>query len=170
MQINDLIKYECGLLKRVGNAISITNKLIALSEKKLTTHSKLQMVEVITQKMNPKTGNLEPLIDKNGDKYYVVSFLEMDEDPDCIAMGEIVKRTIFSYDGFTPIKGKKVRGRIETFEVNGKYPVVNNEGLITMENKITVVALGRENPVAVANNKLKVFGLNIINTNSSLKK
>jgi PLD-like domain len=137
----------------------------------LSTHSILQIVEVITQKINPTTGNLETLIDKNGNPYYVVSFWAIDKDPDCIAVGnEIVKSTIFSYDGFVPVKGKKVYGTIETFQVNGEYPFVNKEGFATMVNKITVVALGKNpNPIAVANNKLKVFGLNIINKNSSPK-
>ena len=35
MQNNNLIKYEGGLIKRVGNAISITDKLIALNEPQL---------------------------------------------------------------------------------------------------------------------------------------
>lgn len=40
MQNNDLIKYEGGLIKRVGNAISVTNKLLALAEPQLIPYRK----------------------------------------------------------------------------------------------------------------------------------
>lgn len=37
---NELIKYEGGLIKRVGNAISVTSKLLALSELQLIPYRK----------------------------------------------------------------------------------------------------------------------------------
>ncbi len=40
MQNNDLIKYEGGLIKRVGNAISVTNKLLAVAEPLLIPYRK----------------------------------------------------------------------------------------------------------------------------------
>src|ERR1039457_6094413 len=40
MEENELIKYEQGQLQRVGNAIAVTNKLLALSEPKLIPYRK----------------------------------------------------------------------------------------------------------------------------------
>jgi hypothetical protein len=40
MENNVLIKYEGGLIKRVGNAISVTNKLLATTEPQLIPYRK----------------------------------------------------------------------------------------------------------------------------------
>lgn len=40
MENNELIKHEAGLIKRVGNAISVTNKLLALAELQLIPYRK----------------------------------------------------------------------------------------------------------------------------------
>ncbi len=40
MENNELIKYEGGLIKRVGNAISVTNKLLATTEPQLIPYRK----------------------------------------------------------------------------------------------------------------------------------
>ena len=40
MENNELIKYEAGLIKRVGNAISVTNKLLATTEPQLIPYRK----------------------------------------------------------------------------------------------------------------------------------
>ncbi len=40
MENNELIKYEGGLIKRVGNAISVTNKLLARTEPQLIPYRK----------------------------------------------------------------------------------------------------------------------------------
>lgn len=40
MENNELIKHEAGLIKRVGNAINVTNKLLALSEPQLIPYRK----------------------------------------------------------------------------------------------------------------------------------
>ncbi len=40
MENNELIRYEAGLLKRVGNAISVTNKLLATTEFQLIPYRK----------------------------------------------------------------------------------------------------------------------------------
>jgi hypothetical protein len=40
MKDNELIRYESGLIKRVGNAISITNKLLLVVEQELIPYRK----------------------------------------------------------------------------------------------------------------------------------
>lgn len=40
MENNELIKYEDGLIKRVGNAIGVTNKLLALVKPQLIPYRK----------------------------------------------------------------------------------------------------------------------------------
>ena len=40
MEENKIIKYEGGLVKRVGNAISVTNKLLAVTEPQLIPSQK----------------------------------------------------------------------------------------------------------------------------------
>lgn len=40
MENNELIKHETGLIKRVGNAISVTNKLLALAKPQLIPYRK----------------------------------------------------------------------------------------------------------------------------------
>lgn len=41
MENNELIKHQAGLIKRVGGAISVTNKLLALTEPQLIPYRKI---------------------------------------------------------------------------------------------------------------------------------
>jgi alpha-D-ribose 1-methylphosphonate 5-phosphate C-P lyase len=105
-----------------------------------------------------------------GTPYAVVSFAPIPEPGFAVSKTECKVRTIFAYDEFDAVVGIKTKGEIVKFNTSGEYPVTGDDGTTRMVTTITVVALGNENPISLANSKLKAFNVTVVTDDGVITK
>ena len=101
--------------------------------------------------------------------YRVLTFAPFDMNfPDVVYPANMLaKRTIFTFDGLNAVKGSLVPGEIMSFHTDAPYSIDVDGGTRQVE-KITVVALGAEDAIDVANNNLRDTGVTVIDATGAV--
>ena len=128
MENNQLIKHDGGLIKRVGNAISVTNKLLALTEPQLIPYRK-------KDKWGFCTPDKKIVIDCVWDKVYgfkeELAIVKLNEKWGFInKTGELVIPCIYQYTYFN---GPDFDEGLAKIELNGKEGFINKKGEIILK-------------------------------------